>query len=212
LAHTVVHVVTGQVGVGQRLAALPQGQVGTGQVGGAAQQFRQQRAVGVQGVLAGLAAGDGLGLFRHFTDVGRCLGCEVGGQLAGHAALEFGGQFRVLGGVGGEALVPFGLAGGASSLGVPLGVDLVGNFERAMVPAQRGASGGDFVMAQRRAVALFLAGLVRRTEADGGLAADQGRLGGVLAGGLDGLDDLVAVMAVDVADYLPAVGLEALRG
>src|SRR5690606_35793719 len=129
-----------------------------------------------------------------------------------HAALEFGGQFRVLGGVGGEALVPFGLAGGASSLGVPLGVDLVGNFERAMVPAQRGASGGDFVMAQRRAVALFLAGLVRRTEADGGLAADQGRLGGVLAGGLDGLDDLVAVMAVDVADYLPAVGLEALRG
>src|SRR5690606_32517791 len=165
LAHAVVHVVAGQVGVGQRLAALPQGQVGAGQVGGAAEQFRQQRAVGVQGVLAGLAAGDGFALGGHVADVGRGLGGEVGGQLAGHAALELGGQFRVLGGVGGETLVPLVLAAGAGGLGVPFGIDVGGNFERTVVPAQRGAGQGDLVVAQRRAVALFLALLVGRAEA-----------------------------------------------
>ncbi|MCY1515307.1 hypothetical protein D9M68_498890 [compost metagenome] len=116
------------------------------------------------------------------------------------------------GGVGGELLVPGGFALGAGGLGIPLGVDLRRDFERAVVPAEGGAGGGDLVVAQRRAVALFLAGLVRRTEADHGLAADQGRTVAGLARGLDGGLDLVGVMAVDVADHLPAVGLEALRG
>ncbi|MCY1290549.1 hypothetical protein D9M70_396990 [compost metagenome] len=80
-----------------------------------------------------------------------------------------------------------------------------------MVPAQRGAGQGNLVVAQRGAVALFLAGLVRRTEADDGLAADQGRLVAALARGVDGGLDLVGIVAVDVADHLPAVGLEALR-
>ena len=79
-----------------------------------------------------------------------------------------------------------------------------------MLPAQGGAGQGDLVDAQRRAVTVFLALLVRRTEADGGLAADQGRLH-ALARSVDGHLDFFGVMTVDVADHLPAVGLEAVR-
>ncbi|MNQ60098.1 hypothetical protein D3C85_743670 [compost metagenome] len=195
----------------EALAALPQGQVGAGQIRRAAEEFRQQRAEGIQRVLAGLAAGDGLALGGDLGDVGGGLVGEVGWQLAGQTALELGGQLGELGGVGGEALVPGGFAGGAGFLGVPLGIDVGRDLERAVVPAQRSAGGGDLGIAQRSAVALFLAGLVRRAEADGGLAADQGRPRGFGAGGLDGGLDLVGVVAVDVADHLPAVGLEALR-
>ncbi len=80
-----------------------------------------------------------------------------------------------------------------------------------MVPVQGLAGQGDFVVAQRGAVAVFLALLVRRTETDGGLAADQGRAI-ALAGGLDGHLDFFGIVAVDVADHLPVVGLEARRG
>ena len=59
-------------------------------------------------------------------------------------------------------------------------------------------------------MALFLALLVRRAETDDGLAADQRRLLGVLAGSLDGGLDLVGIVAVDIADDLPAVRLETL--
>jgi len=210
-AHAVEHVVAGGVVGADALAALPQGQVGAGQVGGTAEQLRQQRAEGVQRVLAGLAAGDGLTLVGNIGDVGRGLLGEVGRQLALQAAQQFGGQFRMGSLVGGETLVPLGFLGGAGFLGVPLGVDLRRDLERSVLPAQRGAGRGDLVGAQRRAVALFLALLVRRAETDHGLAADQGRLV-ALARGIDGGLDLVGVMPVDVADHLPAIGLEALRG
>ncbi len=80
-----------------------------------------------------------------------------------------------------------------------------------MVPVQFLAGQGDFVVAQRCAVAVFLALLVRRAETDDGLAADQGRAI-ALASGLDGGLDLVGVMAVDVADHLPVVRFETRRG
>ncbi|MCY1354613.1 hypothetical protein D9M69_409980 [compost metagenome] len=212
LANAIEQVVAGGVLCGHALAAFPQGQVGAGQVSRAAEEFRQQRTEGVQGVLAGLAAGDGFALGGHFGDIGVGLGGEVGRQLALDAALEFRGQLRVSGGIGGETLVPGRFAGSAGGLGVPLGIDLGRDFEGRVGPAQGSAGQGDFVVTQRCAVALFLALLVRRAEADHGLAADQGRTVAGLARGLDGGPDLVGVMAVDVADHLPAVGFEALRG
>ena len=53
--------------------------------------------------------------------------------------------------------------------------------------------------------------LVRRAHADGGLAADQGRLVGRGLGGEQGFFDGIGVMAVDGRNDVPAVGLETLR-
>ena len=58
----------------------------------------------------------------------------------------------------------------------------------------------------------FLALFVRGTEADDGLAADQGGLICVGPGGFDGGADGVGVVAIDGGNHLPAVGLETLRG
>ena len=54
--------------------------------------------------------------------------------------------------------------------------------------------------------------LVGRAGADDGLAADQRGLGGVGLGLLDGGFDGDRVVALHVADHLPAVGFEALGG
>ena len=81
-----------------------------------------------------------------------------------------------------------------------------------MVPAQRLAGQGDFVLAERRAVAFFLALLVRRAVTDDGLAADEARAVGDLAGGLDGGLHGFRIVPVDLGDHMPAVGLEAFRG
>src|SRR5450830_787131 len=174
-AHAVVHVVAAGVFSADALATFPQGQVGTGQVGRTAEQFRQQWTEGVQGVLAGFTAGDGFALGRDFSDVSRGFFGEISRQLAAQATDQFSG------------------------------------FGRAMCPLQRRTAQGDFRITQWGAVAIFLALLVRRTEADGGLAADQGRTL-AFARGLDGGRDLFRVMTVDVADHLPVVGFETLRG
>ncbi len=78
-----------------------------------------------------------------------------------------------------------------------------------MVPVQFLAGQGDLVVTQWRAVAVFLALLVRRTEANDGLAADQGRLL-ALASGVDGHLDFIGIVTVDVADDLPVVRFETL--
>src|SRR5690606_39117759 len=94
---------------------------------------------------------------------------------------------------------------------VPALADFLGHGERFVRPADVLARRGDFILAERGAMHAFRAGLVRRTEADHGAAADQRGLVGVLARSLDGGPDLFGVVAVDVADHVPAVGLEALR-
>src|SRR5690606_19491340 len=127
-----------------------------------------------------------------------------------HATLELGSQRGILGLVGGELLVPLLLGPGTGFAGVPFGVDILGDLEGTVLPAQRFTGQGDLVLTQGRAVGGLLALLVGRAEADNGLAADQGRLV-ALARSLDGRLDLVGVMAVDVADHLPAVSLEAAR-
>ena len=123
LAHTVVDVVAAGVLFRQALGATPDGEVGAGQVSGTTQQFRQQRTVGVQGVLGGLAAGDGFALVLTLLDVRLCLFREIGRQIAGHAALEFGRQFRLGLFVGSEFLFPRLLSRGAFLFGIPFGVD-----------------------------------------------------------------------------------------
>src|SRR5699024_2459354 len=88
----------------------------------------------------------------------------------------------------------------------------VGNGETGRIlPAEFGAGGGDFVVAKRGTVHSRGILLVGRAPADHGLAADQGRAALFLAGGLQSLADLAAVMAVDIAHHLPAVGLETIR-
>ena len=211
LTNAVVNVVTGSVFLAHTFAARPDGQVGTGQVGRATHQFWQQRAVGIQCVLGGLAGGDGVALVLTFLNIGLGFLGKVCRQVARHAALELGRQFRLGLFVGGELVFP-GLLGRCAFLfGIPGGIDFRGHFKRAMLPAQSLASQGDFIVTQRGTVAIFLALLVGGTKADDGLAADQCRLLGVGPGLFNSRADGVGIVAVNVRNYLPAVGLKTLR-
>ncbi|RMT21917.1 hypothetical protein ALP52_05981 [Pseudomonas amygdali pv. mori] len=210
LTNTVVQVVAVGVFASDALAAFPDGQVGAGQVGRTTEDFRQQRAQCAQGVLTGLTAGDGFAFGVDFGDISSGFLCKVSRQLAAHATNEVVGQLRESGGIGSKALIPLGFGSQAFFFRIPLGVDISRNFERTVIPFQGRTGQGDFVRTQRRTVGFFLALLVRRAKADGGLAADQRRLV-ALARGVDGGLDFFRVMTVDIADNQPAVGLEALR-
>ena len=61
--HTVMNVIAARLSGRNRLRALPQGQVGTRQVGTATQQFGNDRSESVQRHLAGLTGG----YFRPFS-------------------------------------------------------------------------------------------------------------------------------------------------
>ena len=164
------------------MAAFPVGQVGAGQVGGAAEEFRQHLDQGVDRDLRSLASGDGLALG---VDRGNAVGhvlLPVVRQLAGHAALEFGGFGRVFLGVFGELVAPQLFQSLALHLGIPAVIDFLRDFERGVFPAQVLARCFHFVMAQRRAVHVVGAFLVGRAFADDGLAADQGGPGGFRLG------------------------------
>ena len=160
-AHAVEHVVTGGVGFAHALAAFPQGQVRAGEVGRTAEEFRQQRAEGVQGVLRGFTRGNHFAFGLAFVDVGLCLGGKIGRQFAVYAAFEFRRQFRVGSRIRCECVVPALLSSGAFGFGIPTGVDIFRNFEGTVFPAQTLAGEGDFVIAQRCAVAFFFAFFVR---------------------------------------------------
>src|SRR5690606_22635427 len=133
-------------------------------------------------------------------------------QFAARAALQLRGQLRVCLGVGVAGPVPLVFTGTPGLARIPAVADRLRHLERAVLPAQRLAGGPDLVRAQRRAVGGLAAGLVGRAEADGGAAADQHRAVVAGDGGIDGGTDLVGVVAVDAADHLPAVRLEARRG
>src|SRR5699024_581329 len=68
--HAVVHVVGTGAAVGDVVRAVPDGEVGTGQVRRAADQFGQTRAVGVERHLRGFARSDFGALFLRLGDVG----------------------------------------------------------------------------------------------------------------------------------------------
>src|SRR5699024_7356458 len=198
--------------VGDVVRAVPDGEVGAGQVRRAADQFGQARAVGVERHLRGLARGDFGAFFLRPGDVGVGDVGPVVGQFAGHAALQFGGQVRVCLGVFFQQRVPFGFALVAGFAGVVGGVVLVGNLERRVTPVEHVACGGDFVGAEGGTVGLGGVFLVRRAEADDRLADDQRGLFGFGNGFFDGLLYGLGVMPVDVADDMPAAGLETPGG
>src|SRR3546814_16120247 len=91
-----------------------------------------------------------------------------------------------------------------SIAGAPGRADVVGDLERPVRPTERLAGGGHLVLAQRRAVRGLLAGLVRRTEADGGAAAHQHRLALRAPRLFDRSLARVGIVAVDLAYHVPA--------
>ena len=147
-AHTVVDIVAAGVVPGDPLGTAPDCQVGACQVGGAAQQFRQQRAKGVQAVLGRLAGGDGRTLLLGLLYIGGSLRREIRRQLSRQATPQFSGQPGVITGVGFHRLVPGLFAGGTFGPGVPAGVDIVRDHEGLILPADRDARGCDLVGAQ----------------------------------------------------------------
>ncbi len=195
-----------------RLGAFPPSQVGTGQVSRAAQQLRQHLTKGIQAELRGLAGCDFLAFVLTLIDKRFGLTGKIGRQFATNATFEFGSQLRVRPGVGLKLFVPGLFGGRATVAGAPLRVDIVGDFKAAVVPAQRFARQGDFLVAQWRAVTLFFTGFIGRPHADHGLAADQRRLARLGARRLDGRSNGIAVVAINRRNHLPAVGLETFRG
>src|SRR5690606_14435411 len=211
-AYAVEYVVTGSVGFAHALATFPQGQVRTGEVGGTAEEFRQQRAKGVQCVLRGFTRGNHFAFGLAFFDISLGFGGKVGRQFAVDAAFEFRRQFRVSRCIGSKFFIPALLSSGAFFFGTPTGVDIFRNVEGTVFPAQTLAGEGDFVIAQRCAVALFFAFFIRGTETNNGFAADQGRLFGIGTGGFNGLFDFFRVVTVHARNDLPAVSFKTLHG
>ena len=110
--------------------------------------------------------------------------------------------------VGGEGFIPGcfgGLPGGAR---VPSRINILGNLKGRLVPVQGPARGVRGAFAQRRTVAGGGIGL-GRAEADMGMADDQAGTGKVRAGLGQGFVQGLAVVPVNGADNLPAVGTEA---
>ena len=88
-----------------------------------------------------------------------------------------------------------------------------GTSNGACGPAERRARAGDLVRAERRAVHVVRAGLVRRALADDGPAADQRRPvgGSPRARARCAASSAAASWPSTPRDHVPAVGLEALR-
>ena len=209
-ANTVINVVTAGVFFGQRLAAIPDGEVGARQVGRATQQFRQHRAIGVQGVLGRLAAGDRFAFVLALLNIRLGLLGEVRRQFSGHTTLELSGQLRFSLFVGGKRLLPLSLCGGAFFTGIPGTINFRRNLEGTVAPTQLLTGQCNFVLSQRCAVTGFGALLVGGTKTNNGLAADQRGLGCIRPASLNGSANGLRVMSVNSRDYLPAVGFKTL--
>jgi hypothetical protein len=131
------------------VTSLPQRQVGACQVGGAAEQLRQQRAEGIERVLRGLARSDGLALLCAGSDPGVRLFLETGRQVASETALQFRRELRMRLFVGAEQRVPLRFQRLAPGAAVPGFVDVGGNLEGCVRPAQRLAGKCHLGIAQR---------------------------------------------------------------
>ena len=232
LAHAVVDVASAvEIGIAlgrraQHLDALPGGEVATGEVGRATQQFRQGRPQVVERALRGSTGGDVVGFHHrvHHQVVHDVF--PVGRQHAAHAALQLGSLFGELGSIGIKGVLPAGMALGAHLSGIPGRVQVGRDLEGRLGPAQGFAGGNDFLGTQRFAMGLGRAGPVGRTLADDGLADDDGGRKAQLAHAFavddrpaslapvarlrDGLGHGPGIMAVDRVDDVPAIGSKAL--
>ena len=210
-AHAEINVIRVGVCAGDRFAAFPQGQIGMREIRGAADQLGQMRREGFDRHLRSLARCDHRTFGLQFGNVRIGDAGEIRRQVAARASSEFFGQLGILRSVAVEDLVPAMLARAAGGAGQPTVADVLRDLERCVPPVQSGAGGGGFVLAQRRAVRGFFAGLRGRTETDRGAAAEQHRLVGRAHRGVDGGFDLDRIVAIDIAHHGPAVGFEARR-
>ena len=210
-AHAVVDIVTGSVFV-DGLRAGPQGQVTWRQVSGAAEELRQQRAEGFNGVLGRFTAGDFRRVSLQLRDEFVRFRVEISRHFAFHTAGKLGSFLREGSGVGSEFLVPRGLFRLAGFFGIPLGIDFRRDFKRRVFPAERFAGQRDFRVAQRRAVGVVGTGFVRRTETDDGFAHQQGRFVGNRTRFFYRAFNRVSIVTVNAAHHVPAVGFKTLRG
>ena len=130
-------------------------------------------------------------------------------QAAAHAAGKLGGEIRVRFFVGGKLLVP-GLLGLFTRLtGIPGSVDLFRDLKRRMFPPQLLPGQRDFLLAQRRAVRLLFARLIRRAEADDRAADNQGRFILHALRFLNRFFHRLRIVTVDLVHYVPVVGFKA---
>ena len=136
----------------------------------------------------------------------RMASASAGGRLR---SITRRGEFLALRiGHGIKTAAPIGVGAGALLADIaPGGQHVVGDLERAVIPAQRLLPAQEFVGAERLAMGFRGARFGRRAEADGGLAGDQRRAVGRLRLRDRGRDRLL-VVAVD-PDRVPAMGLEA---
>ena len=133
-------------------------------------------------------------------------------QLARHPPLELRRILRELDPPSSEPRLPFAVTRGPSFTGIPARVDLAGDLEGRVRPPECFACARDLVVAERRAMCGRLARLVRRTEPDDRLAAQQRRAIGGRERFADCRVDRSRVVAVDAAHHVPAVGFEPSRG
>ena len=167
-AHAVMDVAATEIARLDRGLALRSRQVRPGQVGRAADGEGQRRVDHLERHFAGLA-GSELGLVgqKPRLVIGH-RGAERRGVLREMRAQVVGLRGRI------EPRLPVGMRPGpARGDPGPCGMNILGDLERRVVPAQPGAGGGDFFVAQRRAMHVMAALLVRCAKADHGAAGDH---------------------------------------
>ncbi len=209
LAHTEVQVAVGFSTLLETALTLDVGEVGVGEVGGAADQFRQDGADGVEAVVGVLAGGQA---FVVGGVAGQC-GIPPLGQFTAQLTLELGGLSGVLAAVVVQGGVP-GILGGSTALDglTPLVVRLLGNFEFSVLPTQVLAGEGGLIGPQGGTMHTGGVGLVGGAVADGGCHLDQRRPIGDGLGLFNGAGDPGQVgVAIGHMDGVPAVGLVALE-
>ncbi len=208
LADTIIDVAAGIIKPCQRFLVLRFGVVRTGEVGRTADRLGQLIVDRAERHFRRLAGRD---LLRRRDQALDVIGeREAGRQAAGHAAEEF-----ALAPAGVEPPAPGAMIASASPPRFPPGLgDVVGEFERPMIPAQFLARRGDFVGAERGTMGGGGALLVGRALADDRPAGDQ-RRPRIGQRGVDGAADVGPVVAV-AADDMPAISrvasLDILRG
>ncbi len=160
-AHAVVDVTAVERVRRERLGLAPLRQVAAGEVGGAAEQFRQGRRQCLERKLRCLARGESVAPGRRRCCRSDQRGRVVAGQVTGGATPEFSRLARELSSVGVETLVPGGLEPPATRTRVPRRAHIARNGEGRVRPADRLSRGGDFRLAERLAVRFLAARAAR---------------------------------------------------
>ncbi len=171
LADAVMDVAAAELAGADRRQALGERQIGMGQVGRAADGDVAGVVDHAERHFGGLAR-------RNFGGLRDMLGAEfieAPRDAARDIARQGGFESRAAG-RGAEPFLPLRPLGAAALRdAAPRGDNAVGHLERRVRPAQMQARGGDFLIAERRAMRLFGALQIGGALADQRLAGDEGR-------------------------------------